>query len=151
MKEILLLFLLPQVVFIPLAVIVKRAMNRAEKALEPETTDAGGDAPPEGDGDGEKERGAGVYLALWSAYKSLTDQRAHRYRGWLSSCIRHAQRGEMIPAAVAVKALELTRSELAGARFDDGEHEPIYFDLSGLDAAIAALAKLTEKEEGEGV
>ena len=56
----------------------------------------------------------------------------------------------MIPAAVAAKALELTRSELAGARFDDGEHEPIYFDLSGLDAAIAALEML-KKEEGEGV
>ena len=150
MKEILLLFLLPQVVFIPLAVILKRAMNRAEKALEPDDTDRAVDTPPE-EGDGEKERGAGVYLAVWSAYKSLTDQRAHRYRGWLSACIRHAQRGEMIPAAVAVKALELTRKELEGARYEDEEHPAVYFDLSGLDAAMAALAKLTEKEEGEGV
>lgn len=139
MHETLIAYPIGIAIAVAIHLIRERGRRRAYDAeLDDMAGDSYGEMPaPAGESTAKKERGAGVYLALWGAYKSLTEQRAHGYRGWLSSCIRHAQGGEMIPAAVAIRALELTRSELSGSRYS----------LAGIDAALALL----KKEEGEGV
>lgn len=82
----------------------------------------------------EKERrGEGVLSAVRSAYKSLRRQRAAGYGPWLSAVLEKCQSGAEVPAAVALLALDRTRDELRGSRFD----------LSGLDDAIAALLEIS--------
>lgn len=85
----------------------------------------------------------GVHGILFSAFRSLNKQNAAGYGSWLSCCLERLQNGLPVPTAVALRALNMTKKELAGARYSKENETPVYFDLSGLDAAIAALEIVT--------
>jgi len=87
----------------------------------------------------EIEDGAAVRSALRSAWDSLRAQNAAGYSCWLSSCISRINDGEPVPREVALLALRYTRKEMAGPRFEKEGYPTVYFNLSGLDAAIASL------------
>ena len=84
--------------------------------------------------------------ALLSAFRDLKRQRAAGFRNWIPACIEQAQRGYEIPPDVALMALRMTRNELSGPRYEKEGEPSVYYDLTGLDNAIAAV----EKEMGEG-
>lgn len=94
----------------------------------------------------ERLEGDGVLKALLSAYRDLRKQRAGGVRGWIPACIEQAQRGYEIPPEVALMALRKTRDEMSAPRYEKEGEPSVYYDLTGLDNAIAAV----EKEMGEG-
>lgn len=94
----------------------------------------------------ERLEGDGVLKALLAAFRDLKRQRAAGFRNWISACIEQAQRGYDIPPDVALTALRMTRAEISGPRYEKEGEPSIYYDLDGLDKAIAAV----EKEMGEG-
>ena len=94
----------------------------------------------------ERLEGDVVLKALLSAYRDLRKQRAGGVRGWIPACIEQAQRGYEIPPEVALMALRKTRDEMSAPRYEKEGEPSVYYDLNGLDKAIAAV----EKEMGEG-
>lgn len=94
----------------------------------------------------ENKDGGGVYVysILKAAYFGLIDQGGAKCFGfqkhgavgfgpWIASCLKRFEMGEDVPASVALTALEWTRRELMGGRFD----------ISGLDDAILRLEEMT--------
>ena len=94
----------------------------------------------------ERVEGDGVLKALLSAFRDLKRQRAAGFRNWIPACIEQAQRGYEIPPDVALMALRKTRDEMSAPRYEKEGQPSVYYDLTGLDNAIAAV----EKEMGEG-
>ncbi len=92
----------------------------------------------------EREEGAGVYGILLGAFRSLQEQKAARYRGWISACIEMCQKGYSVPVDVALLALRRTLNELEGPRYEKEGEPTIYFNLDGLTRAIAELEREIE-------
>jgi len=67
--------------------------------------------------------------SLKAAYLSLKSQGGAGYGCWISSCLERLQNGRYVSPKVALRALYMTRDELAGRRFN----------LDGLNKAIEAL------------
>ena len=85
-----------------------------------------------------------VEIALKSAWRSLQGQRVGGYGPWLSCCIERINRGQEVPAAVAVTALRKTLSEIEPYAVREGYDKA--HRVVCLDALYSAIREL---EQGE--
>ena len=85
-----------------------------------------------------------VEIALKSAWRFLQGQRVGGYGPWLSCCIERINRGQEVPAAVAVTALRKTLSEIEPYAVRDEYNKDNR--VVCLDALYSAIREL---EQGE--